>query len=148
MKRVAPSLRAMYFFQIFIALVAFAVSLLCVLFLSRFRLAMYTIVGVACSVAFVFDLMLLPLYFSRTLYTFDKQGISKKGGLFYTKRQLMKFSSVQYYTVIKTPLSEFTHLNFVVIHALGGQISLNYLSEKELLEIDRMLSQYLKRNEV
>ena len=148
MKRIRPSVGALYFLQIFLALLAFGISLISVLYLRRFRLLMYIIVGVVCSLAFLFDLILLPLYFSRTLYSFDKNAISKKGGLFYNKKQLMKFSSVQYYTTVKTPLSELTSLNFVIIHALGGRVVLNYLSAKELAEVEGIMSENLKGNEV
>ena len=148
MKRFKPSVGALNFLQILLALLAFGISLLCVLYLRKLRMLMYIIVGVVCSVAFVMDFILLPLYFSKALYTFDKISISKKGGLFYTKKQLMRFSSVQYYTVIKTPLSFITSLNFVIIHALGGQVVLNFLSLSDTKEVERLLTESLMEKEV
>ncbi len=148
MKKLKPNITALNVLQILLALVAFLISLICVMYLRRFKLLMYIIVGIVCSLAFIMDFILMPLYFSRTSYTFDKNAISKKGGLFFTKKQLMKLSSVQYYTSIKTPLSSFTSLNFIIIHALGGVVILHYLSKNDLKEVEHILSESLKGNEV
>lgn len=148
MKHYKPDIKALNFLQILLALIAFGISLFCVLYLRRFKLLMYIIVGVVCSLAFLMDFIVMPLYFSRTQYTLDKSSISKKGGLIYTKKQLMRISSVQYYTLVKTPLSSITSLNFVIIHALGGTIIINYLSKSDLKEIEKALSDCLKGNEV
>ena len=148
MKHIKPNVTALYFLQIFLAIVAFGISLLCVIYLRRFKLLMYIIVGVVCALAFLMDFILMPLYFSRTSYTLDKNSISKKGGLLFTKKQTMKLSSVQYYTSIKTPLSSFTSLNFVIIHALGGVVILHYLSNTDIKDVENILSESLKGNEV
>lgn len=105
---------------------------------------MYVLVGIVCCAAFIMDFILLPIYFSKTTYTFDGRFINKKGGLFIVHKQFMKADSMQYATVIKTPFSKITGLNFVIIHALGGVMILHFISSNDLREIEKIVSRVLK----
>lgn len=140
-KRYTPYRCALNFLRIVTALVALAASILSVIYLDRFPILMYIVTGVFCFTAFALDFILYPLYFSKTSFCVSKDFITKKSGMLFTKKQLMKKSSVQYLSVVKTPLSGFTGMNFVIICALGGKIILSFLSREDVDEISEMLRQ-------
>lgn len=96
---------------------------------------MYILVGVLCFSAFALDFILLPIYFSKTFYCITDELITKNSGMIFTAKQLMKKSSVQYISVIKLPLSDYTAFNFIIIHALGGTMLLSFLSSSDTEEI-------------
>lgn len=145
-KRVAPHINALHFLQLCVALCAFLISLLCVLFLKRFEILMYVIVGVSCSLAFIGDFILLPVWFLKTSYSINEKMISKKSGLFFNTTQFMKAQSVQYVSVIKTPFSKITSLNFIIVHALGGVLVLQFLSKDETDELEKLLRDFARKN--
>lgn len=84
-----------------------------------------------------FACVYLPLYFKNVLYYVSGTELVKHSGLFFRRRQTMRCSAVQYTTAIRTPFSKVTGLNFLVLHALGGQLILTFLSHKDLEDILR-----------
>lgn len=108
---------------------------------------MYTLVAIVCGVGFLLNFILLPIYFYKTSCTVGENYVSKKGGIIFTSKQYMKKSSVQYITVIKTPLSKFTAGNFLIIHALGGGIILYFLSDNDTEEIKNLMKKWTKEGE-
>ena len=49
----------------------------------------------------------------------------------------MLYSTVQYTTVITTPFSQYTGLNFIVFFVYGGQLRLLFLNQEDALYILR-----------
>lgn len=85
----------------------------------------------------------LPLYFSQASYYVSGQEIVRAAGFFVRNRQFMKTSAIQYVTLIRTPFSQQTGLNFVLINALGGHLLLPFLSRRDAEDILRSLTETL-----
>ncbi len=101
-----------------------------------------------CSFLYVFGALIwLPLYFKKTIYNISRKEIAKTSGVWFQKHQLMKVSSVQYLTRIYSPLSKFTGLNFVRFNALGGTITLVFLSKEDTEEIITLISSEIRLKE-
>lgn len=146
-KNYNPHRNALNLLRLGIAILALALTIVTLIFLNILPILMYILVGIVCATAFVLDFILLPIYFYKTSYTVGENYISKKGGIFFTTKQYMKKSSVQYITVLKTPLSKFTAGNFIVIHALGGGIILHFLSDNDTEEIKNLMKKWTKEKE-
>lgn len=79
----------------------------------------------------------LPIYFSSLSYDMTDEKIVKHSGVFFKSHQSIRFSTVQYSTVVTTPLSNKTGLNFVVLFVYGGNLRLVFLKEDDAMEILR-----------
>lgn len=80
----------------------------------------------------------LPLYFSSLKYIVTDTEIIRTGGVFIKVHQSVLFSSIQYVTVIKTFLSGYTGLNFIIFFVFGGRFRLMFLSRNDTDEILRL----------
>lgn len=96
---------------------------------------MITLIAGAAAAAVIVIFVYLPMYFSSLSYTADEDEISKTSGAVFRKKQSVKLSSVQHYTLISTPLSERTGLNFIILYVYGGRIFMPYLSKADANEI-------------
>ena len=88
-----------------------------------------------CTVAIFFMYIYIPLYFKSLRYTAADNGLTRTAGVFLKSYQTVRFSAVQYYTRVTTPLSRITGLNFIVLYVYGGQFQLLYLSHDDVEEI-------------
>ena len=79
----------------------------------------------------------LPLYFSSIKYTATETEIMKSSGVFIKTHQSVRYSSVQYTSVISSPFSQYTGLNFIVFFVYGGQLRLLFLKQSDAQEILR-----------
>ena len=80
----------------------------------------------------------LPLYFSSLKYIVTDTEIIRTGGVFIKVHQSVLFSSIQYATVVKTFLSGYTGLNFIIFFVFGGRFRLMFLSRNDTDEILRL----------
>ncbi|MBO5318646.1 MAG: PH domain-containing protein [Ruminococcus sp.] len=80
----------------------------------------------------------LPLYFSSLKYIVTDTEIIRTGGVFIKVHQSVLFSSIQYVTVVKTFLSGYTGLNFIIFFVFGGRFRLMFLSRNDIDEILRL----------
>lgn len=80
----------------------------------------------------------LPLYFSSLKYIVTGTEIIRTGGVFIKVHQSVLFSSIQYVTVVKTFLSGYTGLNFIIFFVFGGRFRLMFLSRNDIDEILRL----------
>ena len=94
-----------------------------------------------------FSSIWLPLFFSKTVYYVSILEVSKQSGVIFEAKQLMKVKSVQYITRINTPLSRFTGFNFIKLNALGGSITLLFLSKQDADEISATISAAIRRRD-
>lgn len=81
----------------------------------------------------------LPLYFASLRYEASHEEIIRHGGVFIKTRQSVRFSTVQYTTVITTPFSQYTGLNFLILFVYGGQLRLLFLRQSDVLDILRII---------
>lgn len=77
----------------------------------------------------------LPFFFRYLSYTSDGKEITRHSGVFIKTHQTVQYSSVQYTTVITTPFSQYTGLNFIVFFVYGGQMQIMFLDQKDAKEI-------------
>ena len=80
----------------------------------------------------------LPLYFASIKYTATSTEITKSSGVFIKVHQSVRYSSVQYTTVISSPFSYYTGLNFIIFFVYGGQLRLLFLKRSDAKEIVEM----------
>ena len=80
----------------------------------------------------------LPLYFSSLKYIVTDTEIIRTGGVFIKVHQSVLFSSIQYVAVIKSFLSGYTCLNFIIFFVFGGRFRLMFLSRNDTDEILRL----------
>lgn len=92
------------------------------------------IVSLCICIMFIY----LPLYFSSLKYIVTDTEIIRTGGVFIKVHQSVLFSSIQYVTVIKTFLSGYTGLNFIIFFVFGGRFRLMFLSRNDIDEILRL----------
>ena len=95
---------------------------------------MVAVIAIACFEMFIH----LPLYFSSISYTATSTEIMKSSGVFIKVHQSVRYSSVQYTTVISSPLSQYTGFNFIIFFVYGGQLRLLFLKQSDAKEIIKM----------
>jgi len=88
-----------------------------------------------CTAAIFFMYIYIPSYFRSLKYKATPNGLTRTAGVFLKSHQTVRFSAVQYYTRVTTPLSRHTGLNFIVLYVYGGQFQLLYLSSADVAEI-------------
>lgn len=115
-------------------------------FLRPIPILMWILIGIFSAIYFFVGILWLPLYFSRASYLVSSQEIIRNTGFFWHMQQVMKVPAIQYATLITTPLSKYTGLNFIVVNALGGSMLLLFLSGKDAEEILRTLSSAMKHS--
>ena len=113
-------------------------------YLYAFPLLMRILIAFLAAVYVLVGIVWLPLYFSRTCYIVSSQEVIRSAGFFLRVRQLMKISAIQYATLVTTPFSRVTGLNFVVVNALGGNLLLLFLSRQDAEEILRTLTSSIR----
>lgn len=80
----------------------------------------------------------LPLFFSSIKYSATDTEITKSSGVFIKIHQSVRYSSIQYTTVISSPFSHYTGLNFIIFFVYGGQLRLLFLKQSDAKEIIAM----------
>lgn len=96
------------------------------------------IFGIAIASAAIFAMFIyLPLYFSSLSFDTTDTEITKHSGVYFKSHQSVLYSTVQYTTVVTTPFSQYTGLNFVVFYVYGGQLRLLFLTQEDALYILR-----------
>lgn len=104
-------------------------------YLYSFEILMYSLIGLFWALATLFGLILIPMYFRRTVVYISPTEITVHSGLLFLRRDHMKMAAVQYVTQISMPLSGLTGFNFIAVHALGGSILLPFLNSVDCEEI-------------
>jgi uncharacterized membrane protein YdbT with pleckstrin-like domain len=77
----------------------------------------------------------LPLYFSSLRYIADDTEIKKISGVFFKTSQSIKYSSIQYSTVVSSVFSKLIGFNFIIFYVYGGRIVLLFLKSNDMDEI-------------
>ncbi|WP_303835820.1 PH domain-containing protein [Ruminococcus flavefaciens] len=96
-------------------------------------------VSIACFEMFIH----LPMYFSSIKYTATETEVMKSSGVFIKVHQSVRYSSIQYTTIISSPFSQYTGFNFIIFFVYGGQLRLLFLKQsdaKEILELSGSIS--------
>ena len=87
------------------------------------------------TICIVIIFLYLPMYFANLKYTATDKEIIRTSGVIFKTNQSVRYSSIQYTSVIKTFLSGYTGFNFIIFFVFGGRCSLMFLSQKDTDEI-------------
>ncbi|MDE6775153.1 MAG: PH domain-containing protein [Ruminococcus sp.] len=87
------------------------------------------------TVVIFLNCIYLPLYFDYLSYEADDEKIIKHSGVIFKSDKTVKYSTVQYSAVVRTPFSKYTGLNFAVLFVYGGQLRLMFLSMNDIAEL-------------
>lgn len=80
------------------------------------------------------------MWFGSVSYIISDTHITKRCGIFFIQEQTMRLQALQYSTIIRTPVSEKTGMNFIPLHAYGGMILLAFLKPEDAQEIQKFYS--------
>lgn len=130
---------ALYIISGALFLLAAAATILARAYLDSFEIIMYTLIGLFWGAAVLFGLILLPMYFRRTVIYISPSEITVHTGLLFLRRDHMKMSAVQYVTKISLPFSSLSGFNFIAVRALGGTVILPFLNSIDCDEIANIL---------
>lgn len=139
MKKYYPDRHCMTTLRVAVVLVLFAVLFLTAFFIPV-KLLVIIISVTAAAIAFFAFFIYIPLFFSSLTYIATDTEIIFSGGVFIKTHQSARYSSVQYTSVISSPFSQYTGLNFVIFYVYGGQITFLFLSQADAQEIIRLTS--------
>lgn len=134
MKSYAPDKRSTLILRIAVAVVATLIIILLRIFI-KIHVLLLSLSIILAAAALVIIFIYLPLYFSHLDYYATESEIKKRSGVFFRKSQSIKYSSIQYSTVITMPLSAYTGLNFIVFYVYGGRFIMVFLKKEDMHEI-------------
>lgn len=86
-----------------------------------------------------FSAVYLPLLFLRTKCVVENGAVTSYFGAFFNNEVLVEKEDVQYITLVKTPLSKLTGMNFLLLNAFGGRVIIYFLSYEQASEIYRQI---------
>lgn len=121
--------------RVVVLLVTLALDVLAYVYLARFRLVTYIVMGVVTVVGVFFASVYVPLYFRMLVFRVSRDVLSKESGFFIKSTQTMRVSSVQYVTSVDVPLFRRVGFNFIVFNALGGRMVFNFLSKQDSVDV-------------
>lgn len=134
MKKFRPDKNALLTMRIIISTITMALILV-----VRLYIPITVIVGIIAAalgtVCIFLIFVYLPLYFSSVCYDLTDEMITRHGGAFMKSHKSVRLSKIQYTTVITTPFSRYTSMNFVILFVYGGQLRMLFLNLDEAMEI-------------
>lgn len=83
----------------------------------------------------VFIVILLPMWYKSIRYVITDDEIISYTGIFTRTYRIMKISSVQHAVRVSLPLSKYTGFNFIFLNALGSNMPILFLSDRDCTEI-------------
>ncbi|HNZ98171.1 PH domain-containing protein [Ruminococcus sp.] len=97
-------------------------------------LCIIVVIAIACFEMFVH----LPMFFNSISYSATSTEVTKSSGVFIKVHQSVRYSSIQYTTVISSPFSQYTGFNFIIFFVYGGQLRLLFLKQADAQEIIKL----------
>ena len=85
--------------------------------------------------------VLLPLWYKSLRYVINDREIIARSGIFSRTYRIMKRSAVQHAVKISMPFSKVTCFNFITLSALGGRMTILFLSDRACNEIMSLFRQ-------
>ncbi len=134
MKKYQPDRHGLISVRILTTLFSVILSIISNIYvISEFLLFIVIIFIVTISIFVIF--VYFPLYFSSLAYETTSTEVIKHSGVIVRSHQAIRFDSIQYTTVVSSPLSQYTGFNFVIFFIYGGQLRLDFLSRQDTIEI-------------
>lgn len=145
MKKFRPDKNALLTMRIIISAITMALILV-----VRLYIPITVIVGIIAAalgtVCIFLIFVYLPLYFSSVCYDLTDEMITRHGGAFMKSHKSVRLSKIQYTTVITTPFSRYTSMNFVILFVYGGQLRMLFLNLDEAMEILKITGEVKGKN--
>lgn len=121
--------------RIAVIIATFLLIVLCAYFLSFIPKLMILLNILFFAAGFFLVVIYLPVYFRNLCYYVADEKIVKVSGFFFIKKQIMSFDKIQYTTSVSTPFNKFTGLNFFLLYAYGGLMTIMFLNKNDFEEL-------------
>ena len=105
---------------------------------DKFSMAVVIIRVAALTIGFIIGFIYFPLFFRTVKYTLTETEIIRTSGVFIKLHQSVRYSSIQYTTIISSPFSKISGFNFVIFFMFGGQLRLLFLARDDAEEIMKL----------
>ncbi len=122
--------------KILILSVTFILLAVTVYFLSFIPIVMILLCIIFLAAGFFTAIIYLPIYFKNLNYYVSNDRIIKKSGFYFKKKQIIRIDKIQFTTSVSTPFSKLTGLNFIVLYAYGGMMTVMFLSDHDFAEFN------------
>lgn len=134
MKRFKPDKHALLTMRIIIATISLLLILAVKIYIPITVIVL--IIAVALGTVDIFLIFVyMPLYFASVRYDFAEDTITRHGGAFVKSHKSVRISKIQYTTVVTTPFSQYTSLNFVILFVYGGQLRMLFLTLDDAMKV-------------
>ncbi len=145
MKIYRQSPKGLGFIRLSLLLLSIGVIITATIYLVRYPMLMYIVIGIFCFGAFFVGAILLPLYMSNMKYMITDECVVKLCGVIFKKRSYLSVRSIQYVTRLSPPFSRYTGLSFIKIYSQGRSMRLCLLDEEDSLEIFFLISKSIRK---
>lgn len=122
--------------KILILSVTFILLAVTVYFLSFIPIVMILLCIIFLDAGFFTAIIYLPIYFKNLNYYVSNDRIIKESGFYFKKKQIIRIDKIQFTTSVSTPFSKLTGLNFIVLYAYGGMMTVMFLSDHDFAEFN------------
>ena len=122
--------------KILILSVTFILLAVTVYFLSFITIVMILLCIIFLAAGFFTAIIFLPIYFKNLNYYVSNDRIIKESGFYFKKKQIIRIDKIQFTTSVSTPFSKLTGLNFIVLYAYGGMMTVMFLSDHDFAEFN------------
>ena len=122
--------------KILILSVTFILLAVTVYFLSFIPIIMIPLCIIFFGTGFFTAMIYLPVYFRNLNYYVSEDKIIKESGFYFRKKQIIRINKIQFTTAVSTPFSKLTGLNFIVLYAYGGMMTVMFLSDRVFAELN------------
>lgn len=87
-----------------------------------------------------FAFLYLPLLYLSCQYETTGEYVEYRGGLVFHSRKQMLRRSIMYVTIVRTPISHLLKTRAIVIHSMGGKMTIPWVPLKQAEELLRDIS--------
>lgn len=122
--------------KILILSVTFILLAVTVYFLSFIPIVMILLCIIFLAAGFFTAIIYLPIYFKNLNYYVSNDRIIKESEFYFKKKQIIRIDKIQFTTSVSTPFSKLTGLNFIVLYAYGGMMTVMFLSDHDFAEFN------------
>lgn len=122
--------------KILILSVTFILLAVTVYFLSFIPIVMILLCIIFLAAGFFTAIIYLPIYFKNLNYYVSNDRIIKESGFYFKKKQIIRIDKIQFTTSVSTPFSKLTGLNFIVLYAYGGMMTVMFLGDHDFAEFN------------
>lgn len=122
--------------KILILSVTFILLAVTVYFLSFIPIVMILLCIIFLAAGFFTAIIYLTIYFKNLNYYVSNDRIIKESGFYFKKKQIIRIDKIQFTTSVSTPFSKLTGLNFIVLYAYGGMMTVMFLSDHDFAEFN------------